>query len=116
MPWQVSPGHHGPAGPGQCSSPDQVLSQVLPGPGPARSRKAQPKPGRACLGQHLADPVGSGTLLDLGAGFLALRTKKTCVDEFSSNADKAAEPYLSYDMRLFFAGFKACVRKNNALM
>ena len=34
--------------------------QAHPGPGPARSRKAQPKPARACLGQHLAGPVGSG--------------------------------------------------------
>ena len=36
-----------------------------------------------------------------GAGFLALRTQEICVDEFSSNADKIAEPYLSHVRELF---------------
>ena len=55
-PSRLSPDQNGPAEPGQWSRPDQVLGQVHTRPGPARSRKVQPKAGRACLGQHLGRP------------------------------------------------------------
>ena len=60
FPGEPSPGHFSL---GHLGSVVKVLprqGQVHPGLGPDRSKKAQPRPARACLGQHMAGLVRSG--------------------------------------------------------